>query len=191
MQLSLPPIFKQFRYSQIASDSTSAGDGNTTNRLYVSSIWNSKRLRVVVPLTILLLLVAGGVYYHDNITLPTLPDYSSLSPGAPATDSKDLVHTNPDILNSVAPSIDWSRFAYVQYVTNLPYLCNSVMLFEILDRLGCRPGRLMMYPQGWNPDTKEGENENTESRLLKKARDKYNVQLQPIHVQSRASSDRK
>ena len=191
MQLSLPPIFKQFRYSQLGTDPTSSGDGTSTNRLYMNSIWSSKRLRVVIPLTVLLLLLAIGVYFHDNIALPALPDYPSLSHGTPGTGSKDLVSTNADILNAVAPSIDWSRFAYVQYVTNLPYLCNSVMLFEILERLGCRSERLMMYPQGWSPDTKEGNQESTESRLLRIARDKYKVHLQPIHVQSRASSDRK
>ena len=31
--------------------------------------------------------------------------------------------------------VDWSQFAYTQYVTNLDYLCNSVMLFERLHQL--------------------------------------------------------
>ena len=47
----------------------------------------------------------------------------------------------------------------------------------------------MMYPEGWNADTSEGEKENDESRLLRIARDKYKVKLQPIHVQARASAD--
>ena len=45
---------------------------------------------------------------------------------------------------------DWSRFAYVQYVTNLPYLCNSVMLFESLYRLGSMPDRLLLYPSSFS-----------------------------------------
>ena len=65
------------------------------------------------------------------------------------------------------------------------------MLFAILDRLGCRPDRLMMYPQGWRADISEGEQENDETRLLRIARDKYKVKLQPIHVQSKAAGDRK
>ncbi|KAK9251415.1 nucleotide-diphospho-sugar transferase [Lipomyces tetrasporus] len=65
--------------------------------------------------------------------------------------------------------IDWSRFAYVQYVTNTAYLCNSVMLFEILHRLGSKAHRLMM--------------------LLRQARDKYGVKLMPIEIQRRATSE--
>ena len=82
---------------------------------------------------------------------------------------------------------DWSEFAYVQYVTNLPYLCNSIMLFERLHSLGCKPDRLMMYPSGFSPD-----DNSTESGLLTKARDKYKVNLKPIDVQQRTDThDRK
>ena len=84
-------------------------------------------------------------------------------------------------------STNWSRFAYVQYVTNLPYLCNSVMLFESLHRLGCKPDRLMMYPSHFSI----GDN-STESRLLLKARDEYRVILKPIDVQRKTDTpDRK
>ena len=82
---------------------------------------------------------------------------------------------------------EWSQFAYVQYVTNQPYLCNSIMLFERLYSLGCRPGRLMMYPSGVSLD-----DNSTESRLLTKARDEYKVKLKPVDVQRRTNShDRK
>ncbi|KAK0510585.1 hypothetical protein JMJ35_007017 [Cladonia borealis] len=80
--------------------------------------------------------------------------------------------------------IDWSRFAYVQYVTNLPYLCNSVMLFEALHRLGCMPDRLMMYPDHFSL-----EDNSTEAILLRKARDEYKVILKPIEVQRRGGND--
>lgn len=83
-------------------------------------------------------------------------------------------------------SIDWSQFAYVQYVTNLPYLCNSVMLFESLHRLGCMPDRLMMYPSKLSL-----EDNSTEAQLLRKARDEYGVILNPIEVQRRKGHDRK
>ena len=84
-------------------------------------------------------------------------------------------------------STDWSEFAYVQYVTNLPYLCNSIMLFESLHRLGCKPDRLMMYPSEFSLD-----DDSIESRLLTKARDEYRVILKPIEVQRRPSTrDRK
>ena len=83
-------------------------------------------------------------------------------------------------------AIDWTRFAYVQYVTNLPYLCNSVMLFEALNRLGCMPDRLMMYPDHFSL-----EDNSTEAVLLRKARDEYRVILKPIEVQRRTGNDRK
>ena len=81
-------------------------------------------------------------------------------------------------------SVDWSRFAYVQYVTNLPYLCNSVMLFESLHRLGCRPDRLLMYPSHFALD-----GDTPEASLLRKARDEYGAILRPIEVQWRSSDD--
>ncbi|QKX63128.1 uncharacterized protein TRUGW13939_10296 [Talaromyces rugulosus] len=85
-----------------------------------------------------------------------------------------------------AGTIDWSRFAYVQYVTNTAYLCNSVMLFEILNRLQSKADRLLMYPSSFSVDT---EDDSTESKLLRKARDEYKVKLVPILVQSRSGGD--
>lgn len=90
-----------------------------------------------------------------------------------------------DRLNK-SDAIDWHRFAYVQYVTNLPYLCNSVMLFESLHRLGCKPDRLMMFPSHFST-----EDNSTEALLLRKARDEYRVILKPIEVQMRQGNDRK
>ncbi len=75
--------------------------------------------------------------------------------------------------------IDWSRFAYAQYVTTPAYLCNSVMIFESLHRLGARADKLMMYPHQWDVSP---ENDNFESRMLRKARDEYGVGLAPIEV---------
>lgn len=83
-------------------------------------------------------------------------------------------------------AVNWSRFAYTQYVTNTAYLCNSVMLFETLHRLNSKPDRVMMYPSGFSLDENSAE---PESRLLRKARDEYKVKLVPIKVQSRASGD--
>lgn len=91
---------------------------------------------------------------------------------------------------SVVDAVDWSRFAYVQYATNDAYLCNSVMLFEILHRLKSKADRLLMYPSDFQIE----EDPNTEShngRLLREARDKYNVKLKAIQVQRRDSEDGK
>ncbi|KAJ5575969.1 hypothetical protein N7535_002895 [Penicillium sp. DV-2018c] len=83
-------------------------------------------------------------------------------------------------------AVNWSRFAYTQYVTNTAYLCNSVMLFETLHRLNSKPDRVMMYPSEFSLDENSAE---PESRLLRKARDEYNVKLVPIKVRSRPSGD--
>ncbi|KAF4453277.1 hypothetical protein F53441_4007 [Fusarium austroafricanum] len=80
-----------------------------------------------------------------------------------------------------APNIDWSRFAYTQYVTNSEYLCNSVMFFEALHRFSSRPDRVMMVP--WEFLEPELVN-STYAYLLNKARDEYNVKIVPITIQS-------
>lgn len=82
--------------------------------------------------------------------------------------------------------IDWSRFAYVQYVTNAEYLCNSVMLFEALHRLGSKADRLMMYPSNFAIDSDGG---SREAFLLRKAQDVYSVTLVPIEIQRRSGHD--
>lgn len=103
--------------------------------------------------------------------------------------SLHLVHStalpaphNEGSTSLVDNQVDWSRFAYVQYVTNAQYLCNSVMLFEILNRLGSKADRLMMYPAHMHPDP---ASPSKESRLLLKAQKEYNVKLMPIEVQRR------
>ena len=81
---------------------------------------------------------------------------------------------------------DWSRFAYVQYVTNGPYLCNSIMLFERLNKLGSKADRVLLYPQHMSADETEGNEDGT---LLRKARDEYGAILKPIQIQHKNSAD--
>lgn len=94
-----------------------------------------------------------------------------------------LVQNIPSI--HTAADVDWSRFAYTQYVTNSEYLCNSVMFFEALHRLSSRADRVMMYPSRML----ESEEGSPDARLLLKARDEYNVKLVPITVQHRNNAD--
>lgn len=89
-----------------------------------------------------------------------------------------------------AAAVDWSKFAYVQYATNSAYLCNSLMLFELLDGLDSKADRLLMYPQSMAANGLSDEG-SEDVRLLNLARDKYNVRLQPIQVQHRPGPDRK
>lgn len=60
------------------------------------------------------------------------------------------------------------------------------MLFESLQRLDCKPDRLMMYPSGFSL-----EDDSIEARLLRKARDEYRAILESIEVQRRTGYDRK
>lgn len=75
-------------------------------------------------------------------------------------------------------SVDWSQFAYCQYVTNEAYLCNSLMIFEALVRLEAKAERVMLYPEEWMVG-----DSSSAGKLLAKARDEYGVALVPIHVQ--------
>ena len=75
--------------------------------------------------------------------------------------------------------VNWSTFAYTQYATDRSYLCNSLMIFEALHRLGSKADRLLMYPY----DFLLSENDSSpEARLLRFARDEYSVKLKPIEV---------
>jgi alpha-N-acetylglucosamine transferase len=83
-------------------------------------------------------------------------------------------------------NVDWSRFAYTQYVTNSEYLCNSVMFFESLHRLNSQADRVAMFPSRMMP-TEDADSDD--ARLLRKARDSYNVTLVPITVQHKNNAD--
>ncbi|MCJ1265656.1 N-acetylglucosaminyltransferase [Lobaria immixta] len=166
-------ITKHLHYTPVGS-STAATEGNNTKlRFHMGQILLSKTARAVVALLLIVLLLTV-----TNAWLPS--DFSSKN-YLPSS-----VRSCPN--DHIGGAVDWSRFAYVQYATDDAYLCNSVMVFEILHRLGSKADRLLMYPSDFQIE----EDPNTESfngRLLKKARDKYNVKLKPIQVQSRPGRD--
>jgi hypothetical protein len=84
--------------------------------------------------------------------------------------------------------IDWSQFAYTQYVTNTDYLCNSLMIFETLHRLGSKADRLLLYPSTLlNTNTTE---DGLVNRLLDKAKIDYSVKLIPIEEQHKSNAYR-
>ncbi|KAJ5513114.1 hypothetical protein N7463_002666 [Penicillium fimorum] len=82
--------------------------------------------------------------------------------------------------------VNWSRYAYTQYATDRIYLCNSVMLFESLHRLGSKADRVLMYPSDWSVSE---TSDSRESRMLRYARDHYGVKLKPIEIQMKSGSD--
>lgn len=85
--------------------------------------------------------------------------------------------------------VRWSDFAYVQYVTNGNYLCNSLMILEALHRSATKADRIMMYPEEWKVPEGSVEGASTEGKLLVQARDLYGAKLVPIQVQSFAKGD--
>lgn len=109
------------------------------------------------PLIIFITLALVLIYYLNKPTSP----------------SQTLAHINYD-------AVDWSSFAYSQYATDEAYLCNSVMIFEALDRLGSRADRILFYPQTW--DVEVSNSWDRSSQLLIMVRDKYKVKLMPVSI---------
>jgi len=158
----------------------------------LADIWSSKRVRLtLITASVFTLLVVLSHRYDAISTLQQWPpQQNSKSPNAetPAPPPNQQANAvEKTIVND--KDIDWSRFAYVQYVTNSDYLCNSIMLFEILHRLGAKADRAIMYPTSMlDPDTTDS-NYGDDARLLFKARDEYGVKLVPIKVQHRSTND--
>ena len=165
-------------YFPLDQGRSSSGDSNSS-RFYLRTPLKFKQLRVLACALALLLAIV-------------VVAYASRSRSVPVPGIRRIVDSN-DVLLEVAHSVDWSRFAYLQYVTNTPYLCNSLMLFEILDRLGCRAERLLMYPDHWTPGVVGGVaqgQDSRESQLLARARDMFGVKLEAIKVVSKHGGDR-
>ena len=92
-----------------------------------------------------------------------------------------LPHQTPKHAPSLRyKNVDWSRYVYFQYATSTANLCNSVMLFEALSRLGSKADRILLYPEKW--DTQIESRSDRDSQLLVKARDWYNVRLVPVDI---------
>ncbi|KAK9367281.1 nucleotide-diphospho-sugar transferase [Lipomyces kononenkoae] len=182
---SISRLVDKFRWSRMGTGNEE--QGFTPFKLKVMQLLTSKAVRAISIIALLVLVILGLLqlpsasfdrFWRNSSFCSSSPSHS-LSPSAPSTPSAD--NFQPDELNG----IDWSRFAYVQYVTNTEYLCNSVMLFETLHRQGSKADRLMMYPSSFAVDGANAE----ESRLLRLARDNFGVKLMPIEIQRRATSD--
>jgi hypothetical protein len=159
------PFNKHFNFHAMTRDDTDPENILTPN---VNQILRSKRVRVLG--TALAMIFAIICVFRNRHEVHQYASFGSLSV-PPATCVEDN-------------NVDWSRFAYVQYVTDEAYLCNSVMLFEILNRLGSKADRLIMYPNAIDLSS-----ESSGSRLLKKAQTEYAVKLIPIEIQHRSDGD--
>jgi hypothetical protein len=173
-----PSSFLRFlRISPYTSLATGGDEIETRHTIQlkpsIGLILRYKRVRMIGAATLVACTIAFFLYRHGgNLNFDRLCIPSS---------SKSPLPSNID-------NISWTRYAYIQYVTNTEYLCNSVMLFEILHRLGSKADRLMTYPASMQLDTTSS---SIESRLLLKAQNQYGVKLMPIEVQHRSGGDRK
>ncbi|KAI0139939.1 glycosyltransferase family 8 protein [Hypoxylon sp. NC0597] len=175
-------------YSPVQNGDQNAATSSATDSSHlkpsVGQILMSKRVRYTA-----ISLAAFGLFFLAFRNYDRLPSIESIRGGSATT----VANSNSDCPPAVVPSVegaqvDWSRYAYTQYVTNAAYLCNSVMIFETLFRLGSKADRVMMYPETMMNPT-ETNPTSEEARLLVKARDEYKVKLIPVSVQRRAGGD--
>ena len=164
MDLPIPAFLRQrFRYILLKSSPSGPG-GDWRSSLSFARVVGSKRVRLAVAAAIAFLILF-------TVVLPYMLDH--LRKGASCQDT--------------AGATNWSQFAYSQYVTDPDYLCNSVMAFEALDRLGSKAARVLLYPSEWSVDPNSA---NRTSQLLLKAKTWYKATLVPIHVQRVDTGDR-
>ena len=160
----------------------------------IGQILMSKRIRYIASAVFVGFLFFLAFHHYDRI--PTLDSWRQATAITTADGITSAVPTNaycpnPESSESTENgNVDWSQFAYTQYVTNEAYLCNSVMIFETLWRLKSKADRVMMYPEEMMDPAEKSPNTN-EAKLLVKARDRYNVKLVPISVQRRDGGDGK
>lgn len=154
----------------------------------LGQILTSKRIRYTATA-----LSIVGIFFLAFRNYDRIPSLATMRSGSGTGASAVISPGNPDCPPAVVPSfdgtsVDWSKFAYTQYVTNKEYLCNSVMIFETLYRLKAKADLVMMYPDNMMTPTETNPTSN-EARLLVKARDQYGVKLVPVSVQRRTGGD--
>jgi len=75
---------------------------------------------------------------------------------------------------------EWSRFAYVQYATDVHTMCNAYMIFESLHRLGSKAERVLLYPKEW--DVKDENSDDRAAQLLHRSAADFGVKLKPVQL---------
>lgn len=144
----------------------------------LSAVMKSRRIRMIFPGFFLLCLM-----------MYSLSPFSSdghifhVSERVYETSKNGTFHANV-YTDHTHKEMDWSLFAYVQYVTNPTYLCNSLMMLESLNRLGTKADLVMLYPKQWKVPSSPETAESVESAQLARARDEYGAKLVPIEIQS-------
>ncbi|EHK19031.1 glycosyltransferase family 8 protein [Trichoderma virens Gv29-8] len=138
---------------------------------HCTNVLASRRCRVILALTAVILTI--------YLILSRADDYYSQKT------STVLYKTSKD-----TNELDWSKYAYTQYVTSSEYLCVSVMLLERLHHLGSRADRVLIYPKKMLPDPETNDGGGShDAEMLIKARDEYGVKLMPIQNQHKDTVD--
>ncbi|KAI8962941.1 glycosyltransferase family 8 protein [Daldinia sp. FL1419] len=173
-------------YSAVQNSEQSAATSSTDSshlKPSLGQILSSKRVRYAA-----FSLAAVGIFllgFRNYDRLPSIESFRSSNAVTAGSNSNCPPAVVPTFEDS---QVDWSRFAYTQYVTNAAYLCNSVMIFETLFRLGSKADRVMMYPESMMK-ADETNPTSDEAKLLIKARDEYKVKLVPVEIKRRAGGD--
>jgi len=148
------------------------------------------RRPVIKFLAVALVLIAllNGAWFYSYQEDPPLGSTLSGSglPQTPSAPGRGSGNTDS------SDKIEWSRFAYVQYVTATEHVCNSVMVFESLHRLDSKADRMLLYPKDWGavdgPTWKALGSQAT--TILGMARDEYHVKLRPVDLIRQQGQDR-
>ncbi|KAL1302613.1 hypothetical protein AAFC00_002986 [Neodothiora populina] len=118
------------------------------------------------------------IWHWITIIACTLVVYRFFTPKAQKAIA--VPENETELNNEPDDGIDWSRFAYCQYVTDIEYLCNSLMMFESLHRLQSKADRLLLYPSQWELYPMK---ETWQSKFLHQAQKDYGVHIMPVRVQ--------
>ncbi|KAJ4299891.1 U1 small nuclear ribonucleoprotein C [Kalmusia sp. IMI 367209] len=180
-------MFWRHNYSPLATEDTERA---LKSPIQFSNWLVSRRVRTAIIASLSLLLFCLVFFQYPDIH-ERVRDFAYNATGsALPTCNCSTVQSSSEALvdvdsnTSLEPPIRWSDFAYVQYVTNPSYLCNSVMIFEALRRHNTKADLLMMYPQQWELPAEIGADPSFETEMLVQARDKWKVKMAPIQVRT-------
>ncbi|KAF2440103.1 glycosyltransferase family 8 protein [Karstenula rhodostoma CBS 690.94] len=180
-------MFWRRKYSPLATEEV---EGGMKSPVKLSNWLLLRRVRAAIVAAILLLLLGVVIFQYPNLNERVRGYAQEATASAPAVcncAATETIAAAPDgdhEKSSPTPSIKWSDFAYVQYVTNPSYLCNSLMIFEALRRYNTKADLLMMYPEQWALPPSVDSKAGNETKLLVQARDVYKARMAPIQIQT-------
>jgi hypothetical protein len=162
------------RYTLLRSSGNAVPVADTPPQVRFSEWFAHRRVRTALILSALVAVIVSLSHFVQLAPPGPVPPHHTAESSSATTDDD---------------RVQWSNFAYVQYVTDEKYLCNSLMILESLLHLEAKADRIMMYPEDWHVAEEDAADAATNSKLLARARDLYQAKLVPIQVQSFAKGD--